>query len=119
MTESIVYTPSPSTSSTSAVKACLVRVEDVKRVYRVNSQEVHALRGVDLSVERAKLVLLRGPSGSGKTSLLFDRGYKANDKVKCTNVGGGKLRIARLPPGKPLSAEITLHNYLERDKKPK
>ena len=48
----------------------LVRVEALTRVYRVGAQEVHALRGVDLSVPRGKLVALRGRSGSGKTTLL-------------------------------------------------
>jgi len=48
----------------------LVRVEAVTRVYRVGAQEVHALRGVDLSVARGKLMALRGRSGSGKTTLL-------------------------------------------------
>jgi putative ABC transport system ATP-binding protein len=48
----------------------LVRVEAVTRVYRVGAQEVHALRGVDLSVTRGKLITLRGRSGSGKTTLL-------------------------------------------------
>ena len=48
----------------------LVRVEGVTRVYQVGAQEVHALRGVDLSVERGQLVALQGRSGSGKTTLL-------------------------------------------------
>jgi ABC-type lipoprotein export system ATPase subunit len=48
----------------------LVRAEGVTRVYHVGAQEVHALRGVDLTIEQGKLVALRGRSGSGKTTLL-------------------------------------------------
>jgi len=48
----------------------LVRVEQATRIYRVGAQEVHALRGVDLSVARGQFAALRGRSGSGKTTLL-------------------------------------------------
>ena len=48
----------------------ILRVEGVTRVYRVDSREVPALRGVDLAVDRGRVVALRGRSGSGKTTLL-------------------------------------------------
>lgn len=48
----------------------IVRTEALTRTYRVKAQEVHALQGVDLSVETGCLVALRGRSGSGKTTLL-------------------------------------------------
>ena len=48
----------------------ILRVEGVTRVYRVDSREVPALRGVDLAVQRGRVVALRGRSGSGKTTLL-------------------------------------------------
>jgi ABC-type lipoprotein export system ATPase subunit len=48
----------------------IVRVQQVTRVYHVDSREVPALRGVDLAVDTGKVVALRGRSGSGKTTLL-------------------------------------------------
>ncbi len=48
----------------------LVRVDGVTRTYRVGTREVHALRGIHLSVGHGELVALRGRSGSGKTTLL-------------------------------------------------
>ncbi len=47
----------------------VIRSVGVRRVFQVGEEEVHALRGVDLSVKRGEYVSIMGPSGSGKTTL--------------------------------------------------
>ena len=48
----------------------VVETEDLWRVYQIGSQQVAALRGVNLRVEAGCFVALKGRSGSGKTTLL-------------------------------------------------
>jgi putative ABC transport system ATP-binding protein len=47
-----------------------LELRQVSKVYGSGPSEVHALRAVDLSVERGELVAIMGPSGSGKSTLL-------------------------------------------------
>lgn len=47
-----------------------VELTDVTRVYQQGKIQVHALRGLSLTVEKGEFTAVCGPSGSGKTTML-------------------------------------------------
>ncbi len=48
----------------------VIRVEGLSKNYRVGSETVHALRGVNLEIRRNEYVAVMGPSGSGKSTFM-------------------------------------------------
>lgn len=48
----------------------IVELKNVTKVYKTGEREFRALDGVDLNIERGKLVVILGPSGAGKSTLL-------------------------------------------------
>jgi putative ABC transport system ATP-binding protein len=48
----------------------IISTKDIKKSYKVGPQNVHALKGINLSVEKGEFISIMGPSGSGKTTLM-------------------------------------------------
>lgn len=67
----------------------VISMHDVKKIYELGDNKVHALRGVSLDIEPGEFVTITGASGSGKSTLMHILGcldrvsagtFKLNDK---------------------------------------
>lgn len=82
----------------------IIEISGLKKDYPLGTTTVHALRGIDLNIEKGHLMSIIGPSGSGKTTLLniigcIDHATKGSVKVagqEITSMGDRAVTDLRL-----------------------
>ncbi len=80
----------------------LITLENVSKLYRRGSEDVHALDGVTLDIAAGDSIAICGPSGSGKTTLLniagcMDHATSGVVRIRGEEVErGGERRLAEI-----------------------
>lgn len=74
-----------------------LQVRDLRKSFRMGAEELHILKGVNLSVRRGEFLAIAGPSGVGKSTLLHILG--GLDRPTAGEVYYEGAEISRLPEG--------------------
>ena len=69
----------------------VIRTQSLTKTYVSGTNEVHALRGIDLTIERGELVAIMGTSGSGKSTLMNLLGCLDSPTAGSYELGGVRV----------------------------
>ncbi len=69
----------------------IIEIRDLKKTYRLGNERVHALRKINLDIEKGEICCVLGTSGSGKSTLLnmlagLEKPTKGSVKIKGTEI---------------------------------
>ena len=64
------FVSSPGVRSDMDGPAEVIRIRDLHKTYKMGDIEVHALRGINLTIQRSEFVAVMGASGSGKSTIM-------------------------------------------------
>jgi len=48
----------------------IIQIQKISKIYKIGTQEIHALREIDLEINEGEYITIVGPSGSGKSTLM-------------------------------------------------
>ncbi len=82
----------------------IVKLEDVRKIYQMGSEKVHALAGISLEFKQGEFWAMMGPSGSGKSTILnilgcLDQVTSGNyflDEINVAHMDDNQLSALRL-----------------------